>query len=138
MFDLAEHERLLAQDASSIDAFRERQQAAYATEVALWQNDPRVDAVEDAEEVVMQAVHGSAVVADMWGNVWKVLVDVGQQVQIGEPLVILEAMKMEFQVAARQAGTVAALHCKAGEPVAAGDALVVIRPHPVAATAPHA
>ncbi|WP_103791233.1 urea carboxylase [Xanthomonas citri] len=138
VFDLAEHERLLAQDASSIEAFRERQQTAYATEVALWQNDPKVEAVEDAEEAVMQAVDGSAVVADMWGNVWKVLVDVGQEVQIGEPLVILEAMKMEFQVAASQAGTIAALHCKAGKPVAAGDALVVIRPHPLAATVTYA
>jgi urea carboxylase len=55
-----------------------------------------------------------------------VLIEVGQQVEPGQPLVILEAMKMELTVPARHAGKVTALHCRVGRPVVAGDALLVI------------
>ena len=68
----------------------------------------------------------NTVTADMSGNVWKFLVEVGQEVEAGQPLLVLEAMKMEFQVVASQAGRIAAVHCQAGKAVAAGDALMVL------------
>lgn len=128
VFDLSEHERLLERDRHDIAAFQQRQQAAYAAEVALWQSDAAAHAGDDGDGPAHQAAHDNAVAADMSGNVWKLLVEVGQQVEAGQPLVILEAMKMEFQVTASQAGTVVALYCKAGKTVAAGDALLAIEP----------
>lgn len=62
--------------------------------------------------------------APMNGSIVSVLVDVGQHVEIGTPLVVLEAMKMEHSIRANQAGTVAALYCREGEMVSEGVVLV--------------
>jgi geranyl-CoA carboxylase alpha subunit len=55
----------------------------------------------------------------MNGRVVAVLVEVGQRVAAGQPIVTLEAMKMEHVHAAPLAGTVTALHVSAGDQVAA-------------------
>ncbi len=62
--------------------------------------------------------------ASMNGRVVAVLVEVGQKVQAKQPLVTLEAMKMEHVHAAAVAGTVKAVHVVAGEQVQAGRVLV--------------
>jgi urea carboxylase len=64
--------------------------------------------------------------ADISGNIWKLLVEPGQSVKAGEPLLIVEAMKMEFAIYAPVAGVVSRISCKAGRPVQAGDALLYI------------
>jgi pyruvate carboxylase len=60
----------------------------------------------------------------MPGKVLKVMVAVGDRVSDEQPLVIIEAMKMEFTVRAPHAGHVAAVHFAEGAQVAAGDILV--------------
>jgi acetyl/propionyl-CoA carboxylase alpha subunit len=60
------------------------------------------------------------------GRVVKLAVAVGDAVAIGDPLVVIEAMKMEQTVRAAEAGTVAALHVEPGQAIAAGAALVTI------------
>ena len=55
-----------------------------------------------------------------------ILVEVGAKVTVGQPLLVLEAMKMEQTVAAPAAGVVAELRAKAGEQVAAGQVLAVV------------
>ncbi|WP_042046338.1 acetyl-CoA carboxylase biotin carboxyl carrier protein subunit, partial [Aeromonas simiae] len=52
------------------------------------------------------------------------LVSPGQQVHRGQPLVVLEAMKMEHTLRAGEEAVVAAVHCRAGEPVSQGARLV--------------
>ena len=126
-FDLAEHERSMRTAAPEIEAFKQRQQLAYAAEIERWQIDA-VPAQHDEADTAPVVVDGHAVQADISGNVWKVLVAEGQTVAVGEPLVILEAMKMEFQVTAAMAGKVGALHCRSGKPVTAGDALLALLP----------
>ncbi|KAA9177316.1 urea carboxylase [Delftia sp. BR1] len=126
VFDLAEYERQLAQNAQEINTFREKQHKAYANEVALWESDVKADASESAAESAAGPLDANTVTADISGNVWKFLVEVGQEVEAGQPLLVLEAMKMEFQVVASQAGRIAAVHCQAGKAVAAGDALMVL------------
>lgn len=69
---------------------------------------------------------GTAVTAPMSGNIWKVLVANGQQVAEGDPLLILEAMKMETQISASQAGTVQNINVKAGDVVSVGDHLLTL------------
>jgi acetyl-CoA/propionyl-CoA carboxylase biotin carboxyl carrier protein len=66
------------------------------------------------------------VVAPMQGTIVKVLVDVGQDVKSGDPVVVLEAMKMENQLQSEKAGTVKAVNVKPGDKVGSGDVLVVI------------
>jgi propionyl-CoA carboxylase alpha chain len=62
----------------------------------------------------------------MPGLVRRVLVEVGAVVTVGQPLLVLEAMKMEQTVAAPAAGLVTELRAKAGEQVAAGQVLAVV------------
>jgi acetyl-CoA carboxylase biotin carboxyl carrier protein len=64
--------------------------------------------------------------AHITGTVWKIEVKVGQAVESGETLVILESMKMEMPVEAPQAGTVTEIHCAEAQPVNEGDVLVVL------------
>ncbi|HUM13572.1 MAG TPA: acetyl-CoA carboxylase biotin carboxyl carrier protein subunit [Myxococcaceae bacterium] len=66
--------------------------------------------------------------AHITGTVWKVEVSVGQVVQAGEVLVILESMKMEMPVEAPEAGTVKEVRCQPNQPVNEGDVLVVLAP----------
>lgn len=64
--------------------------------------------------------------APMPGQVLRILVEVGQQISAGDPLVILEAMKMEQTLRAATDGVVEAVRVKQGDVVAPGDTLVKI------------
>jgi acetyl-CoA/propionyl-CoA carboxylase biotin carboxyl carrier protein len=70
---------------------------------------------------------GSAnVVVPMQGTIVKVNVEVGQQVEAGDTVVILEAMKMENSVNAEKSGVVVSINVAAGDSVGAGDTVVVV------------
>ena len=69
---------------------------------------------------------GQRLVAPMPGKVVKVLVQVGQPVERGAGLVVLEAMKMENEFRATGSGTVREIHVEPGQAVDAGALLVVI------------
>jgi biotin carboxyl carrier protein len=72
--------------------------------------------------------HGveGGLVAPMPGKVVKVLVDAGQEVAAGAPLVVLEAMKMEHTVRAASTGIVREIHVAVGEQVEADRLLAVV------------
>jgi propionyl-CoA carboxylase alpha chain len=69
-----------------------------------------------------------SLLAPMPGLVLRVMAEVGATVVAGQPLIILEAMKMEQTVAAPADGTVAELHAKAGDQVSTGQVLAVVDP----------
>ncbi len=60
------------------------------------------------------------------GNMWKVLVKQGDTVQEGQLLCIIEAMKMENEITAHKAGTIAELPIEEGAPIAAGAPIATI------------
>lgn len=64
--------------------------------------------------------------ASMAGNVWKIVVNVGEQVEEGQDIVILESMKMEIPIAAEGSGTVKELKVAEGDFVNDEDVLAVI------------
>ncbi|MDQ0680723.1 acetyl-CoA/propionyl-CoA carboxylase biotin carboxyl carrier protein [Arthrobacter pascens] len=64
--------------------------------------------------------------ADMAGTVVKWLVEPGAEVSAGDAVVVLEAMKMETQVAAHRNGTVTGIRAEAGGVVSAGAVLALI------------
>ena len=75
------------------------------------------------------AAHGGAagaIVAPMQGTILKVLVEEGQEIQAGEVVCILEAMKMENHIASTREGRVASLSVSAGDVVQTGQALVTV------------
>ena len=64
--------------------------------------------------------------AEIVGNVWKILVREGDQVGPGDPLIILETMKMEIPVTAPKHGHVAQILVTEGQIVQEGDPVVEI------------
>jgi acetyl-CoA carboxylase biotin carboxyl carrier protein len=64
--------------------------------------------------------------AHITGNVWKVEVAVGDSVEEGDTVIILESMKMEIPVEAEDDGVVKEIRCEEGQAVNEGDVLVVL------------
>jgi acetyl-CoA carboxylase biotin carboxyl carrier protein len=64
--------------------------------------------------------------AHITGTVWKIEVQLGDTVEEGDTVVILESMKMEMPVEAEDPGTVAEIRCEEGQAVSEGDTLVVL------------
>jgi acetyl-CoA/propionyl-CoA carboxylase biotin carboxyl carrier protein len=72
------------------------------------------------------AVGSGSVTVPMQGTIVKVLVEAGQSVEAGQTVVVLEAMKMENNIAAEKAGTVKEVKVANGDGVGSGDVVVVI------------
>ena len=66
------------------------------------------------------------VTAELTGNLWKIVVQEGQQVGAEETLMILESMKMEIPVNAPKAGRVTRIHVQEGQTVHEGQLLAEI------------
>jgi acetyl-CoA carboxylase biotin carboxyl carrier protein len=64
--------------------------------------------------------------AHITGTVWKIGVQVGDNVEEGDTVVILESMKMEMPVEAEDPGVVKEILCEEGQSVSEGDTLVVL------------
>jgi acetyl-CoA carboxylase biotin carboxyl carrier protein len=77
--------------------------------------------VQQAQEAELPEVE-----AHITGTVWKVEVEVGDNVQEGDTVVILESMKMEMPVEAEDPGVVKEIRCTEGQSVSEGDTLVVL------------
>ena len=106
-------------------------------EVKMWVPEAPAVAVSGPAKVAKKAPRSSSgsgaaavgsgnVEVPMQGTIVKVLVELGQTVEVGQAVVVLEAMKMENQIAADKAGTVKEIKVKAGDTVGAGDVVVVI------------
>jgi urea carboxylase len=133
-FSLAEHERFLRENAESIEAFRVRQTAAFDRERADWAAAGEFDRAQRAAADVPAAPAGELVLPDdaerveapFVSNVWRVDVEVGDRVTAGQPLLALEAMKMETVLTAPADGVVTHVLVGTGTQVAAGTPLVVV------------
>lgn len=132
-FSLAEHEVFLAENRESIAVFREKQGAAFAVERQAWADAGEFDRADALAAVVVPAADevevpdgGSLVAAPFAASVWKVDVAEGDLVVKGQPLVSLEAMKMETVLEAPCDGVVLRVLPVAGSQVVAGEAVVVL------------
>ncbi|RRV34806.1 oxaloacetate decarboxylase subunit alpha [Stutzerimonas stutzeri] len=87
---------------------------------------PATSAVRAGSTAAAVPAGGEPQAAPLAGNIFKVLVQPGQLVQEGDLVVILEAMKMETEIRAFKAGTVASVNVKVGDAVSVGDSLLSI------------
>jgi oxaloacetate decarboxylase alpha subunit len=79
------------------------------------------------DEAIKQSTSVSAseaLNAPLAGNIFKVLVNEGDEVEAGEIVIIMEAMKMETEIRAVNSGTITSLHIKEGDSVTVGQALL--------------
>ena len=104
-------------------------------QVRVWAPDDSTSPSAPAVPSARARRHGAAgaeaagpgrVTAPMQGTIVEVLVSVGDQVEAGQSVCVLEAMKMENLVSADRGGTVAEVRVAPGDTVGAGDVVVVI------------
>jgi urea carboxylase len=62
------------------------------------------------------------------GSVWQLSASAGARVNMGDELMIVEAMKMEIPIVADEAGEIVEVRCERGRTVAAGETLLVLKP----------
>jgi urea carboxylase len=129
-FALREYERWLAQNEASIASFQTQQRAAFEAERRSWlekgllsfASEAAVDAGADAE----LPAGSEAVETHIPGSVWKVCVLPGSRVQKGDPIVIVESMKMEIAIESPVSGIVREVLVSDGRAVSAGQRIAVI------------
>ncbi|GAA4038011.1 5-oxoprolinase/urea amidolyase family protein [Streptomyces shaanxiensis] len=133
-FSLAGYRAFLAENAGSIAQFRGRQRAAFAAERDAWEAAGEFARVDETAAPAAPAVEvtvppgGRLVEAEFTASVWQLNVRPGDVVTAGQPLLALEAMKMESRVHAPMAGVVVEVLARPGDQVEAGTALVVLAP----------
>jgi urea carboxylase len=133
-FSLAAYRRFLDGNAAAIATFQVQRQAAFEAEREAWVRDKEFSRIEELlqEPVEMAAVTtvvpaGSEVLeAPLGGNVWKVNVRPGDRVARGAVIAVIEAMKMECDVAAPQAGIVRAVYVQPRQAINPGAAIVAL------------
>ena len=132
-FSLRDYNAFLSDNAASITAFKTQQQASFNEERDRWQASGQADYASDL--TVAEAApdseldlpeNGRAIASHVAGNVWKVEVEAGVAVKQGDPLVIVESMKMEFAVIAPCDGRIHKVFCREGGQVSAGQDLLVL------------
>ncbi len=130
-FCLADYQQQLIDDQETIVEFKERQQKAFEAERLRWQESGQANftaqALTEVETGIIELkADQRAVDSHVAGNIWKTLVEEGEKVTAGQPLLILEAMKMEIEVVAPATGIVSAIVQKEGAQVHAGQRLLVL------------
>jgi urea carboxylase len=131
-FCLADYRDFLTREQSSIDAFTSRRNVAFTEELHRWVESGQMqfdtaEAVADAAEVTALDEDCQLLVeSPVAGNIWQLLVKPGDNVVAGDTLCVLESMKMEIEISAAEAGTVVKVLRQEGQPVAAGQALMVL------------
>lgn len=90
------------------------------------------DASPDAETPGASGLHGGdgRLTAPMPGNIVAVHADAGDDVTAGQPIIVLESMKMQNEIVAPVAGKVTRVGCKVGDQVGFNDVLAEIAAHP--------
>ncbi|AKG91128.1 Pyruvate carboxylase [Geoglobus ahangari] len=97
-------------------------------EIELFEERRAVEAKEKVEAPVSAGkAEGGEVKAEMSGSVVRILVKEGEAVKKGQPVLILEAMKMENEVVSPADGIVESIEVREGDKVQAGDVLIRIR-----------
>lgn len=100
--------------------------ATSAPEAAPVQPTPAAPPAEAPQTAATTPASADALTAPMPGTILKINVNVGDTVTENQPVMILEAMKMENEIVAPTAGTVTGIHVQQGQMVNPGEALITI------------
>jgi urea carboxylase len=124
---LADYLRFCEEHSAEIAVFRQQQQTAFNEERARWSQAEDAEVLPVAVAPAEPLPPGALVVeAALMASVWKVVVEVGQTVGEGDPLVVLESMKMETAVDAPTSGRVVAIMVRSGQDVLPGQGLIAL------------
>jgi urea carboxylase len=132
-FRLSEYQQFLKANAQSIAAFKQVQQSSFEAERERWAaagmlETPvaEADSADSTHADLVDAFAGEVITSQVSGGVWSILAREGMHVKAGDPLLIVESMKMEIAMSAPCDGTVHKVLCNEGQPVSAGQALMLL------------
>ncbi len=137
VFDMAEHNKLLQDTKEEVRSMRERQKRAQDAMskveeelMGRWMEEKAAGKIPmDKVESLLQDPGIKKISSPLNANVWKVVVEEGAQVQVGDEVAVLEAMKLEISVRVEEGadGVVEKLLVRPGDVVGSGDPLVLVR-----------
>ncbi|MFF3460236.1 5-oxoprolinase/urea amidolyase family protein [Streptomyces sp. NPDC002730] len=131
-FSLADYQRFLAEKAESIASFRARQSRAFGAERDAWEAAGEFTRAESPAAPAVPELDvppgGQVLEAEFAASVWQLNAEPGAVVTPGQPLLTLEAMKMESRVHAPYAARVARFLVTPGTQVEAGTPLAILTP----------
>jgi urea carboxylase len=84
------------------------------------------ESFDSGHAAMIEAFVGEVITSQVSGGVWSILAQEGAHVKAGDPLLIVESMKMEISMNAPCDGTIRKVLCAEGQPVSAGQALVLL------------
>ena len=128
-FRLADYQADIDKHASAIETFRSKREAAFQAEMAAWRANGQFtfeDQAPEATEVTALDDHEIGIESPVTGSLWKLLVEEGDLVTAGQPVALVESMKMEVEITVHCAGRVARLPLSEGASIAPGQPLVVL------------
>ena len=130
-FSLSQYNAFLQSNRDSIQVFKQNQQQAFDAERERWIATGQ--AHFEAEEAVIEETideelpdHMVAVESQVAGSIWKIMVNTGHKVKVGDVLLVVESMKMEIEIIAAHDGVVHRINRNEGQQVTAGQRLIII------------
>lgn len=130
-FSLKEYKKFLTENKDEINEFKSIQSQAFNDEKEDWIRTGRLnfsqDEVSHTEKADSTIAEGlEPVTSPISGMLWKTLVNIGDKVKKGQPVAILESMKMEIAVESHTSGTIKSFHSANGKEITAGDIIYAI------------
>ena len=131
---LREYQQFLQDNRAEIEAFKGRQQASFDAERQRWEETGQAsfeqqlpDELSTSDAPFDIPAGCIAVASPVTSSVWKISAKVGDRVEPGDELIVVEAMKMEIAIESDEEGVVEEILCSQGASVSAGQALVILR-----------
>jgi len=134
-FKLKDYLQFVNDNSLSINEFKTKREAAFAEELQRWIASGQINFESEqhlaSDTGVEETMPDNCIAIDspVAGSVWQMLVAQGDRVTEGQPLAILESMKMEVEVTAPHAGVIYAINRTEGSQINAGQALLVLQEH---------
>lgn len=128
-FNLNDYQQFLEDNHDSITRFTEDRNRAFEEELGRWEASGQMnfESQQDLAEHEGDALpEGTPVESPVAGNIWKLMIREGEEVEEGQVVAILESMKMEIEVTAPEAGKVGHIARQEGQQINAGQAVMVI------------
>lgn len=129
-FSLNQYQTFVAENQPEISRFQQQREQAFAEELANWHATGQFNFEAQEEDIGQNEIDipdgATALDSSISGNVWQVNVAVGDRVEEGQALIVLESMKMEIPLIATAGGIVQQLLVEAGQRISAGQILAVL------------
>jgi urea carboxylase len=132
-FNLIRYQGFLNSIQPEIETFKTRQKQAFDEERERWRINGQLEVtglpdMPDFDQQEQKVPEGcEAVTAPMTASVFQIPVELGQRVEAGEKLIVLDAMKTELAIGSPAGGVIERILCQSGQMVSAGQQLAILR-----------